>query len=82
MFKPCQDRTSLTCVCVAFDDATRAGPTCEEVVPLKHFLHRFTRSIFWELEDMIPFSNHPLYRCLWVRAIIAIAASSLAPASH
>jgi len=41
------------------------GPTCEEVVPLKHFLHRFTRSIFWELEDMIPFANHPLYRCLW-----------------
>ena len=37
----------------------------EEVVPLKHFLHRFSRSIFWELEDMIPFSNHPLYRCLW-----------------
>jgi len=37
----------------------------EELVPLKHFLHRFTRSIFWELEDMIPFSNHVLYRCLW-----------------
>ena len=36
-----------------------------EIVPLKDFLHRFTRSIFWELEDMIPFSNHPLYRCLW-----------------
>ena len=37
----------------------------EELVPLKHFLHRFTRSIFWELEDMIPFSNHVVYRCLW-----------------
>ena len=37
----------------------------EELVPLKHFLHRFTRSIFWELEDMIPFSNHLVYRCLW-----------------
>jgi len=36
-----------------------------EFIPLKHFLHRFTRSIFWELEDMIPFSNHPLYRALW-----------------
>ena len=22
-------------------------------------------SIFWELEDMIPFSTHVLYRCLW-----------------
>jgi Delta24-sterol reductase len=36
-----------------------------EVVPIKHFYHRFTRSIFWELETMIPFSNHPIYRCLW-----------------
>jgi delta24-sterol reductase len=36
-----------------------------EVVPIKHFYHRFTRSIFWELESMIPFSNHPLYRLLW-----------------
>ena len=36
-----------------------------EVVPIKHFYHRFTRSIFWELEDMIPFSNHPIYRLLW-----------------
>jgi len=46
----------------AFLDAP--GPVTE-YLPLKHFLHRFTRSIFWELEDMIPFSNHPLYRCLW-----------------
>jgi delta24-sterol reductase len=36
-----------------------------EVVPIKHFYHRFTRSIFWELESMIPFSNHPIYRLLW-----------------
>merc|ERR1719181_295749 len=41
------------------------GEGGEELVPLKHFLHRFTRSIFWEIEDMIPFSNHPIYRCLW-----------------
>jgi delta24-sterol reductase len=37
----------------------------EEIVPLVDYYHRFTRSIFWELEDMIPFSNHPIYRCLW-----------------
>jgi len=36
-----------------------------ELIPLKHYTHRFTRSVFWELEDMIPFSNHPLYRLLW-----------------
>jgi len=37
----------------------------EEIIPLMDYYHRFTRSIFWELEDMIPFSNHPLYRTLW-----------------
>jgi Delta24-sterol reductase len=37
----------------------------EEIVPLYDYYNRFTRSIFWELEDMIPFSNHWLYRCLW-----------------
>lgn len=41
------------------------GACRSELVPLKHYAHRFTRSVFWELEDMIPFSNHPLYRCLW-----------------
>lgn len=40
------------------------GPS-EEYIPLKDYYHRFTRSIFWEIEDMIPFSNHPLYRFLW-----------------
>merc|ERR1719327_2410436 len=34
-------------------------------LPHKHYYHRFTRSIFWEIEDMIPFSNHPLYRFFW-----------------
>jgi len=42
-----------------------ATGAAEEIIPVKHFYHRFTRSIFWEIEDMIPFSNHPLYRCLW-----------------
>lgn len=39
--------------------------TYEEIIPLKHYYHRFTRSIFWEIEYMIPFSNHPLYRFFW-----------------
>lgn len=37
----------------------------QEIMPVKHFYHRFTRSIFWEIEDMIPFANHPFYRVLW-----------------
>lgn len=39
--------------------------TYDEIVPLKHYYHRFTRSIFWEIEDMIPFASHPLYRFCW-----------------
>ena len=39
--------------------------TYDEYIPLKHYYHRFTRSIFWEIEDMIPFANHPLYRFFW-----------------
>jgi hypothetical protein len=32
--------------------------------------NRFTRSIFWELRDLIPFGNHPVYRYLlgWLGA--------------
>jgi delta24-sterol reductase len=37
----------------------------DEYIPLREFYHRFTRSIFWELEGMIPFCNHFLYRLLW-----------------
>lgn len=37
----------------------------EEYIPFTHYANRFTRSIFWEIEDMIPFSNHPIYRTLW-----------------
>jgi delta24-sterol reductase len=46
------------------ETALQAG-AFKESLPLFHFLHRFSRSIFWEIEDMIPFSNHPVYRCLW-----------------
>jgi len=37
----------------------------DEYIPLREFYHRFTRSIFWELENLIPFCNHPLYRIFW-----------------
>ena len=37
----------------------------DEFIPLMDYYHRFTRSIFWEIEEMIPFSNHWLYRALW-----------------
>lgn len=37
----------------------------DEYIPLMDYYHRFTRSIFWEIEEMIPFSNHWLYRTFW-----------------
>ncbi|KAG9483030.1 hypothetical protein GDO78_009129 [Eleutherodactylus coqui] len=33
-----------------------------EYIPLRHYYHRHTKSIFWELQDIIPFGNHPLFR--------------------
>uniref|UniRef100_A0A8C1ZRE5 Delta(24)-sterol reductase n=1 Tax=Cyprinus carpio TaxID=7962 RepID=A0A8C1ZRE5_CYPCA len=33
-----------------------------EYIPLRYYYHRHTRSIFWELQDIIPFGNNPLFR--------------------
>lgn len=38
--------------------------TDEEYIPLRDYVHRHDRAIFWTLRDMIPFGNHPLFR--WV----------------
>lgn len=36
----------------------------EELLPLRDYYHRHTKSIFWELEQIIPVGNHPLFRLL------------------
>ncbi len=36
----------------------------EEWIPLRHYYHRHTRSLFWEMKQIIPFANHPLFRYL------------------
>jgi delta24-sterol reductase len=36
----------------------------EEYIPLRHYLMRHNRSIFWVVADMIPFGNHPVFRWL------------------
>ncbi|CAD6192582.1 unnamed protein product [Caenorhabditis auriculariae] len=36
----------------------------EEFIPLESYLLRHNRAIFWVLESMIPFGNHPLFRAL------------------
>jgi delta24-sterol reductase len=33
-----------------------------EYIPLRDYFHRHSRSIFWEIQEIIPFGNHPLFR--------------------
>lgn len=35
-----------------------------EYIPLRHYYHRHTRGLFWEMSEVIPFGNHPVYRFL------------------
>ena len=37
------------------------GPS-QEYIPLREYLLRHNRAIFWVVEAMIPFGNHPLFR--------------------
>ncbi len=36
----------------------------EELIPLREYLLRHDKAIFWVLESMIPFGNHPLFLAL------------------
>uniref|UniRef100_A0A2K5R8V5 Delta(24)-sterol reductase n=1 Tax=Cebus imitator TaxID=2715852 RepID=A0A2K5R8V5_CEBIM len=36
-----------------------------EYIPLRHYYHCHMRSIFWELQDIIPFSNNPIFHYLF-----------------
>jgi Delta24-sterol reductase len=40
-----------------------------EYIPLRDWYHRHTKSIFWELEDIIPFGNHVVFRWLFGWAV-------------
>ncbi|KAK3755290.1 hypothetical protein QZH41_014600, partial [Actinostola sp. cb2023] len=35
-----------------------------EYIPLRHYYHRHTRSLFWELQDIVPFGNNVVWRYL------------------
>ncbi|ETW04537.1 hypothetical protein H310_03771 [Aphanomyces invadans] len=35
-----------------------------EYIPLRDYFHRHSRSIFWEIQDIIPFGNHVVFRYL------------------
>mmetsp|Transcript_941 Transcript_941/g.2208 ORF Transcript_941/g.2208 Transcript_941/m.2208 type:complete len:535 (-) Transcript_941:457-2061(-) len=53
-----------------------------EYIPLRQFYHRWTSAIFWELEQIIPFGNHPLYRALlgWFTPSVALLKLTQTPA--
>nr|UMK68234.1 delta-24-sterol reductase [Bactericera cockerelli] len=34
----------------------------EEYIPILDYYHRFSTSLFWEIQDIVPFGNHPLFR--------------------
>lgn len=40
------------------------GEPATEYIPYRPFVHRYSSGIFWELEEIIPFGNHPLFRYL------------------
>uniref|UniRef100_H2Y9T9 Delta(24)-sterol reductase n=1 Tax=Ciona savignyi TaxID=51511 RepID=H2Y9T9_CIOSA len=42
----------------------KSNESSVEYIPLRDYYHRHTRSIFWELQDIIPFGNNPLFRLL------------------
>jgi len=39
-----------------------------EYIPIRDYYHRHTRSIFWEIQDIVTFGNHPVFRwlCGWL----------------
>ena len=41
----------------------KRGPWVE-YIPLRDYYHRHTRSLFWELQDIIPFGNNFIFRYL------------------
>uniref|UniRef100_A0A8D9A8C8 Delta(24)-sterol reductase n=1 Tax=Cacopsylla melanoneura TaxID=428564 RepID=A0A8D9A8C8_9HEMI len=36
----------------------------EEYIPILDYYHRYTKALFWEIRDIVPFGNHPLFRLL------------------
>lgn len=35
-----------------------------EIIPIRDYYHRHTRSLFWELQDIVPFGNNIVFRYL------------------
>ncbi|EGT30605.1 hypothetical protein CAEBREN_11576 [Caenorhabditis brenneri] len=42
----------------------KENPIAVEYIPLRDYYHRHSRSIFWEIRDIIPFGNNVIFRYL------------------
>ncbi|GAB6032196.1 Delta(24)-sterol reductase [Chamberlinius hualienensis] len=40
----------------------KRGDKVVEYIPLRDYYHRHTKALFWEMEDIIPFGNWPIFR--------------------
>lgn len=47
------------------EELLRRGRPHEELVPMREYLLRHNRAIFWVVEDLLPGGNHPLFRLLF-----------------
>jgi len=51
-----------------FSPATAGSPLIHkvdrEIIPLRHYYHRHSRSLFWEMSDIVPFGNNVVFRYL------------------
>ncbi len=45
--------------------AAGSGEGFSEYIPARHYFHRHTPSVFFQLKDLIRFANTPWYRYLW-----------------
>ena len=48
-----------------FLEPAKEGKEWVEYIPLRHYYHRHSKSLFWEIQDIIPFGNHPVFRYLF-----------------
>lgn len=49
----------------AFLKQLKQGTRATEYIPIRDYYHRHSRSIFWEIQDIIPFGNNPVFRYLF-----------------
>ncbi len=49
--------------------SVRATSLFQDLIPLRDYYHRHTRSLFWELQDIIPFGNQWWFRYLFGWAV-------------